>query len=100
MKRLTNKQKQEVVNLYGNDFYYDDIIDFFTNYDYREVKKIHDNVLRRYKISKKDWKAIVQEANEWGVEGGDWYETIGLTTMYTLLKKYNVDLDKTYCNAK
>ena len=43
-----------------------------------------------------EWKEIIKEANEFGVEGGDWYESIGLDTMYELLEILDIDTDKDY----
>ena len=94
--KLTNKQKQEIVDLYSDDFYYDNIIDYVSYLDSNLVKRTLKKVLKDNNISWKEWKEIIKEANEFGVEGGDWYETIGLDTMYELLDVLNVDLDKEY----
>lgn len=94
---LTNKQKQEVVDLYNDDFYYDNIIDYFSYLDNKLVKRTLKKVLKKYKISCREWKRIIKEANEFGVEGGDWYETIGLDTMYELLEMFDIDTEMTYC---
>ena len=97
---LTNEQKQEVVDLYRDDFYYDNIIDYFSYLDSKLVKRTLKKVLKEYKISWRDWKRFVKEANEFGVEGGDWYETIGLDTMYELLNMFDINVDKDYCEAR
>jgi len=94
---LTNEQKQEIVDLYSDDFYYDNIIDYFSYLNSKLVKQTLRKVLKKYKISWREWKKIIKEANEFGVEGGDWYETIGLDTMYELLDMFDIDTEKNYC---
>ncbi len=94
--KLTSEQKQEIVDLYNDDFYYDNIIDYFSYIDAKLVKQTLKKVLKDNNISWKEWKEIIKEANEFGVEGGDWYETIGLDTMYELLEMFDIDTDKTY----
>lgn len=89
-KVLTAEQKQHLVKLHGEDFYYDEIIDWFMKYDKKTTTKVLNNILKGYDLTKKDWRDICQEASECGVEGGDWYETIGLDTMNTLLNMYGV----------
>lgn len=94
--KLTNKQKQEIVDLYSDDFYYDNIIDYISCLDSGLVKRTLKKVLKENQISWKEWKEIIKEANEFGVEGGDWYETIGLETMYDLFEKFNIMVDDEY----
>ena len=94
--KLTNKQKQEIVDLYSDDFFYDNIIDYISDLDSNLVKKTLKKVLKENQISWKEWKEIIKEANEFGVEGGDWYETIGLDTMYELLDLLDIDTEKDY----
>ena len=90
--KLTKKQKQEISLLYAHDFYYDEIIEWFEKHFPADTKQVFNSVLKSYDLTHKDWKKICKEVNDWGVEGGDLYETVGLDTMNTLLEKAHVNV--------
>lgn len=96
MIKLTNKQKREIVELYWGDFYAMNIIDYFCELCPQIVSEVRKSVCQSYEIDEEEWQDFCKEANEFGVEGGDWVETIELDTMNTLLDMFRVDPEKDY----
>lgn len=98
--KLTNKQKQEIVDLYNDDFYSMNIIDYLSEICPKLVKKALKSVLKQDNTSWKEWletKRLVEE--EWDCEACEYWEEVELDTMNTLLKWLDIDTDKTYCEV-
>lgn len=88
---LTNEQKQEIINLYWDDFYAMNIIDWFSATYPREVKRALKQTLKNKDISMREWKKICKATNNLEFWASDEYDDVALDTMWVLLEKANVD---------
>ncbi len=96
---LTNEQKQEVVDLYYDDFYAMNIIDWFCEVCPKIVNKVRKQVMKHLGYSNKDWKWACKEINYFDFEASEMIEEVELDTMNTLLEMFDIDTDKTYCEV-
>lgn len=96
---LTDKQKQEVVDLYQDDFYSMNIIDYFCELCPKIVDRVRRLTMKYMGYTKKDWKWACEEINHFDCEASEMIEEVELDTMNTLLDLYDIDTDKDYCEA-
>lgn len=89
--RLSDEEKQEVIDLYWGDFYAMNIIDWFTAKNPRAVKRALKQTLKDKKISRREWKRICKGTNNLEVYAGDVYDDVALDTMWILLEKAQID---------
>ena len=95
--KLTNKQKQEIVDLYYDDFYSMNIIDYLSEICPLLVKKALKSVLKQDGTSWKEWLETTRLVNEeWDCEACEYWEEVELDTMNILLEWLDIDTDKTY----
>lgn len=89
--QLTDAQKQEIVNLYWDDFYAMNIIDWFAEYYLRDYKTALKQALRSRKITWRKWRKICKACERFDTEASEICDDVALDTMWVLLEKANVD---------
>lgn len=94
---LTNKQKQEIVDLYYDDFYAMNIIDYFCEICPKVVNQTRKKIMKGLGYTEKDWKWACEEINYFDFEASEMIEEVELDTMNELLEMFDIDTEKTYC---
>jgi hypothetical protein len=88
---LTNEQKQEIINLYWDDFYAMNIIDWFSEKYPKDVKQALKQALKYKNISWREWKKACKAVECFDFDASELTEEVELDTMNILLEKANVD---------
>ena len=88
---LTNEEKQEVIDLYWDDFYAMNIIDWFSAKNPRAVKRALKHTLKAKKISWREWKKACKAVERFDCDASELTEEVELDTMWALLEKAKID---------
>lgn len=89
--KLTNEQKNQLIELYWDDFYAMNIIDWFSEFYPKETKKALLKVLKYMGISHKNWKVICKATNNFEFWASEQYDDIVINTMWALLESASID---------
>lgn len=93
---LTNEQKQEIVDLYNDDFYVEYIIDYFCELCPQIVNEVRLKVMKDYGYTNEDWNWACEEMSHFNCEASEMIEEVELDTMHELLEMFDVDTRKDY----
>lgn len=89
--KLTDAQKQELLDLYWDDFYVMNIIDWFAENYLKDYKRALKHTLRSRKISWRKWRKICKACERFDTEASEICDDVAQDTMWSLLEKAQVD---------
>ena len=97
--RLTREEKQQVVDMYWDDFYCFNICEWFEYNHPRYAKRILRRMLKSYGYTIKDWKKLQKDADKFDCDASEEIESITLDSMNVMLDECHIDTDKTYVES-